>query len=208
MNNYYQILDVSQQATQDEIKAAYRRLSKKYHPDLNGGDKYLEEKFKELQQAYEVLSNPSRRIIHDAYLRNAARQQAPDSTSSYTYEEWEKWETHDSSSQFSYRYTNGNDTTKESSSSAGKYIRLIVIGIIVLVHVSRMNNTPTWKSEDVKVYYSGDSIPGFRHIDNGSGNGMYVSDSLPGLMDGMSIKSTQEVQDTSYKNIDRHLKVK
>ncbi|RAJ80368.1 DnaJ-like protein [Chitinophaga dinghuensis] len=68
MNNYYQVLGVSQQASPQEIKAAYRSLSKKYHPDKNGGEPYFEEKFKELQRAYEVLSDPGTRQIFDNYL--------------------------------------------------------------------------------------------------------------------------------------------
>lgn len=65
MTNYYKILGVKDFATPQEIKIAYRKLSKKFHPDLNDGDKFFEEKFKELQNAYETLIDNSRREIYD-----------------------------------------------------------------------------------------------------------------------------------------------
>ncbi|PZF71378.1 J domain-containing protein [Taibaiella soli] len=71
--NHYQILEISRTASPEEIKSAYRRLSKKYHPDMNGGEKYFEEKFKEIQSAYEVLSDPYRKAVYDDRF-NAFRQ--------------------------------------------------------------------------------------------------------------------------------------
>ena len=53
--NYYDILEVSKTATADEIKKSYRKLARKYHPDVNPGDKEAENKFKELSEAYAVL---------------------------------------------------------------------------------------------------------------------------------------------------------
>lgn len=67
--NYYTILGVSRDATVEEIKQAYRRLARKYHPDLNPGDQAAEEKFKELGEANEVLSDPDRRAQYDQYSR-------------------------------------------------------------------------------------------------------------------------------------------
>ena len=61
----YKVLEVSKEASQDEIRRSYRRLARKYHPDANPGDKKAEDRFKEIQQAYEVLSKPERRREYD-----------------------------------------------------------------------------------------------------------------------------------------------
>ncbi len=65
MKDYYKILGVSENATQEEIKQAYKRLAMKYHPDRNLGDKQAEEKFKEINEAYSVLSDPEKRKQYD-----------------------------------------------------------------------------------------------------------------------------------------------
>lgn len=65
--DYYQTLGVSKNATQDEIKKAYRKLARKYHPDLNPNDKEAEKKFKQINEANEVLSHPENRKKYDQY---------------------------------------------------------------------------------------------------------------------------------------------
>ncbi|MBW1996202.1 MAG: molecular chaperone DnaJ, partial [Deltaproteobacteria bacterium] len=65
--DYYEVLGVGRNATDNELKAAYRKLALQYHPDRNPGDKEAEEKFKEAAEAYEVLHDPQKRQIYDQY---------------------------------------------------------------------------------------------------------------------------------------------
>ncbi|MBE9057982.1 DnaJ C-terminal domain-containing protein [Sphaerospermopsis sp. LEGE 08334] len=67
--DYYEILGVTKEASSEEIKKVYRRLARQYHPDLNPGDKEAEEKFKTIGEAYEILSDPSRRSQYDQFSR-------------------------------------------------------------------------------------------------------------------------------------------
>ncbi len=69
MTEYYEILGVPRNATQADIKKAFRSLALKYHPDRNPGDKEAEEKFKEINEAYSVLSDPEKRANYDRYGR-------------------------------------------------------------------------------------------------------------------------------------------
>jgi curved DNA-binding protein len=65
--NYYEILGVDREDPVDEIKKVYRRLARQYHPDLNPGDKAAEEKFKDISEAYEILSDVNKRAEYDRY---------------------------------------------------------------------------------------------------------------------------------------------
>ncbi|NQT05885.1 MAG: DnaJ domain-containing protein [Dehalococcoidia bacterium] len=84
--NYYETLGISRNASEQEIKKAYRRLARQHHPDVNSGDKSAEARFKEINEAYEVLSNQKNRKKYDKYgdqwqhaeqFEQARRQQAP-----------------------------------------------------------------------------------------------------------------------------------
>ena len=65
--DYYKVLGISKDASPDEIKKAYRKLARKYHPDLNANDREAEQRFKEINEAHEVLGNPENRKKYDKY---------------------------------------------------------------------------------------------------------------------------------------------
>ena len=65
--DYYKVLGVKRDASQKEIQRAYRDLARKFHPDMNPGDKKAKEKFQRVQQAYDVLNDPEKREMYDRY---------------------------------------------------------------------------------------------------------------------------------------------
>ena len=72
--DYYDVLGISREASDDEIKSAYRKLAKKHHPDLNPEDKVAETKFKQASEAYEVLSDSQKRTQYDRFGHAASQQ--------------------------------------------------------------------------------------------------------------------------------------
>jgi len=74
MKNYYDVLRISTNSTQEEIKRAYRQLALKYHPDRNQGKKEFEEKFKEITEAYFILSDSEKKAKHDIEIKNYNQQ--------------------------------------------------------------------------------------------------------------------------------------
>ncbi|ADI38784.1 chaperone protein dnaJ [Waddlia chondrophila 2032/99] len=73
MTDYYEVLGISKNASSDEIKKAYRKMALKYHPDRNSGDAEAEKKFKEISEAYEVLSDDQKRQLYDRYGKDGLR---------------------------------------------------------------------------------------------------------------------------------------
>ena len=70
----YKLLGVPRESSQDDIRKAHRRLVRRYHPDANPGDRLAEERFKEIQQAYEILSNAEKRREYDRKLRASSKR--------------------------------------------------------------------------------------------------------------------------------------
>lgn len=86
--DYYKILGVDRKASDEEIKRAYRKLALKYHPDRNRGDKQAEERFKEINEAYQVLSDPEKRARYDQLGESYARWQQRGAPGGFNWEEW------------------------------------------------------------------------------------------------------------------------
>jgi curved DNA-binding protein len=85
----YEILGVARSASADDIKKAYRRLAKKYHPDVNPGDKAAEEKFKEVTAAAEILNDPKRRALYDEFGPDSLRS-GFDPAKADAYRQWKR----------------------------------------------------------------------------------------------------------------------
>lgn len=87
MKNYYYFLGVKENASEEDIKKAYRKLSLKYHPDKNGEDDFFENRFREVQEAYETLSNENSRKVYDQNLalpKSHARNNLPPHIKTFT----------------------------------------------------------------------------------------------------------------------------
>lgn len=103
---YYDYLEVKNISTVNEIKKSYRELAKRYHPDLNPNDKYSEERFKKISEAYEILTNYEKRLEYDNFLK------AKDEMKEYYYSS-------------TNNYSETTEATPEKENSFSKYEKLI-----------------------------------------------------------------------------------
>jgi curved DNA-binding protein len=86
--DYYKVLGVERNASQEEIRRAYRKLALKYHPDRNQGDKAAEERFKEINEAYQVLSDTEKRVHYDRLGDSYSRWQSSGASGDFNWNDW------------------------------------------------------------------------------------------------------------------------
>ncbi len=135
MKDYYKVLELNKNASQEEIKQKYRELAKKWHPDANGNSRESEEKFKDIAEAYSVLSSPVKRkeyddesVFQNSYKRSQSSYRKPH----YPYED-DSWQTEEGMPFYTFYYTsNKSKETHKDSGSILKGIFQIIVGIILV----------------------------------------------------------------------------
>lgn len=118
---YYEILEVSKDADTDTIKKAYRKQALRYHPDRNQGDKEAEEKFKQINEAYEVLSDANKREIYDRYGKDGLKGSAGGFSGGFDFD--------DLGDIFSSFFGGGFGSSQKNSKNKYKYALDIEVGI-------------------------------------------------------------------------------
>src|SRR5512139_386783 len=91
--DFYEILGINKTASEEEIKKAYRKLARKWHPDVNPGRKEAEQKFKEISQAYDCLGNKEKRKLYDEFVAEGL-QSGFDAEKARQYKQWGAFQQH------------------------------------------------------------------------------------------------------------------
>lgn len=168
--DYYEILGVSKNATKDEIKSAFRKLAMKYHPDRTKGDKESEEKFKEIAEAYEVLSDDEKRKMYDTYGHSGVDSRGFDPFSNFSNMEDIFSEFSDIFSSFfgsGFSSRGRTNSSRSRSSRRGEDIALEVVitlkeaafGTEKTVEVSKHSTCPTCNGSGVEPGHSKETCP-------------------------------------------------
>ena len=158
MKDYYKSLELSFGATSTDIKTAYRRLAKKYHPDLHFGNKLFEEKFKEINEAYSILNDKEKKDIYDInYQKSKYRQSTNNNSSNSTNNSEKKEQKQEANSEHKTKHQN---TTKENPKNMindftnifntiykNKLYRYISILAIIILSIY------IYKKDDISKYY-------------------------------------------------------
>ncbi len=116
--DYYQILGVERNADEKALRAAFRKLARKYHPDINPGDKNAEDQFKELNEAYEVLSDTGKRQLYDRYGEDWQRYQEAGFTGKEPHQSRQRADFDDFGSWYSGR-SGGDRSARQTTGDAG-----------------------------------------------------------------------------------------
>ena len=129
MKDFYYILGVNSNSTLDEIKEAYRKLSKKFHPDLNQGDAYFEDRFKEINEAFETLCDPGKRSRYDEALKQFKSKPGNEGDKRqrhyYYYQQ----------NQQQRRHARRSAPVRKKGPGVGMSVILILIGVIVSIYM-------------------------------------------------------------------------
>ncbi len=144
MEDYYALLGVSKNASEDEIKKAYRKLAFEYHPDRNPGDKAAEEKFKKINEAYSVLGDANKRARYNAgsfnyqqnYNSGAWEGRNPFGSNSYeSYDPFREWENFANSSRRYYysNHSNYSNAQNDAPMSRGEAFSQLIWKVLQIV---------------------------------------------------------------------------
>ena len=151
LKDHYKTLRISRQATQEDIKAAYRGLAKKYHPDKNQGNKAAEETFKEIQEAYSILSDPAKKHKYDLKL-NYGSQSAQPSNNNSSYSQRERAQQKRGQAQSNRTRTNPDARPESDRQTEFLYkacFAAIVIVLSVMIYGSFRDSPDTRKIKEI-----------------------------------------------------------